>query len=280
MVEPLTEISNNETYLERLDPRVKLISLFTLASLLFIITDPIIILLILGILLTIWVFGGIPIRRLTRLLTGLVPLLLFTQIANGFLIPGRLLFTIDTYLLYPFPPSIGFSFDGSILALSMNLRILSIVIATPLLVYSTSINRLINGLVKLKMPYTLAFITSTALNLLPSFEKAITTISEAQRARGYVPLDQKSLFTKIRAYIPLLIPLIVASLRNADQLQTAIYSRAYGVSKTRTYYFDLKMGKADWSLLFLFITLVSYTVLLRVTVGFGALDQAMWFLNY
>ena len=64
----------------------------------------------------------------------------------------------------------------------------------------------------------------------------------AQKARG-ANLDTGNFVQKIKAMLPVLIPLFVSAFRRADELADALDSRCYNASPNRT---KMKVLKYEW----------------------------------
>ena len=67
---------------------------------------------------------------------------------------------------------------------------------------------------------------------------------DAQRSRG-LELDKGSFLNKIRNYIPILLPLIINSIRRSLELAEAMESRAFGSTQDRTNLYELNMKSSD-----------------------------------
>jgi energy-coupling factor transport system permease protein len=115
------------------------------------------------------------------------------------------------------------------------------------------------GLVKLGVPYVACFAFSTALRLVPTFAHTGATVVEAQRSRG-LELDTGSLWSRMKAYIPLMAPIFLVSIRNANLMAMALEARGFGSGKKRTFYLHLEMKPRDW------ITLAATAILLAGSI--------------
>jgi energy-coupling factor transport system permease protein len=87
-------------------------------------------------------------------------------------------------------------------------------------------------------------------------QKKSEMIQEAQRARGS-QIGKGGIIKSIKSYIPVLIPMIVDSLRMSDNLAIAMLSRGFGAMKTTTDLDEIKMHKCDF-----IISLLSFLILI------------------
>ena len=113
-----------------------------------------------------------------------------------------------------------------------------------ILMFTTSQRDLVRALVKLGLRFDFGLALAISLRFLPTLSATLDSIKDAQRARG-LELDKGGLLRRARNYVAVLVPTIVSALRTADLLSLALQSRAYGAKADRTYLRDLKMRRAD-----------------------------------
>ncbi|MFQ6053098.1 MAG: energy-coupling factor transporter transmembrane component T family protein, partial [Candidatus Bathyarchaeia archaeon] len=85
---------------------------------------------------------------------------------------------------------------------------------------------------------------------------------DAQRSRG-LELERGSILARIRNYIPILLPLIINSIRRSLELAEAMESRAFGASRDRTNLYELKMGARDYAVLIASVLALAVAVYVR-----------------
>lgn len=93
------------------------------------------------------------------------------------------------------------------------------------------------GLYSIKVPYKIATIVSIAFRYIPDISRDFSDIKISMQARG-MELDSKrtGLFTRLKQYILILMPLIIISFERVGNIANAMDLRGYGKGKTRTYY--------------------------------------------
>jgi energy-coupling factor transport system permease protein len=129
------------------------------------------------------------------------------------------------------------------------------------------------ALIQLHVPFDFAFILAMATRYVPTLAQEAQTIIDAQMSRG-LELQKGNIVRQIRNYVPVLIPLIVSSIRRAFSVAESLESRAFGSTKKRTYLHVLRMAKKDW-LVVLVITLgMAFSIYLNFFVGLP--DWATW----
>jgi len=112
------------------------------------------------------------------------------------------------------------------------------VFVSAIFTYTTSIDHFLLVLRKLRISYKIAFILATGIRFIPTMEKKAHQIIDAQKTRG-AQFQTGGLLYKIRAYIPVMIPMIVESLRMSENLAMAMLNRGFGATKNWTVLDDL-----------------------------------------
>lgn len=106
----------------------------------------------------------------------------------------------------------------------------------------TKLNDLANAVVQyLHVPYCYAFTITTAVRFVPIFSYEMTQITEAQMARG-VEYDTKNPFKKLQLMMPLIVPLLVTSVRKADSCALAAEERGFYLRTSKSSYYSYPFG--------------------------------------
>ena len=109
---------------------------------------------------------------------------------------------------------------------------------------TTSPEDLSEALLKLKFPYSLAFSLSLAFRFVPTMATETQIITDAQKSRGH-RIEEGGVIKKIRNLIPLLVPLLMNSIRRAFHVAEALETRAFGATKSPQSYFPLYFTSKD-----------------------------------
>ncbi|MDR3190765.1 MAG: energy-coupling factor transporter transmembrane protein EcfT [Lactobacillaceae bacterium] len=133
--------------------------------------------------------------------------------------------------------------DGVYNAIAIFVRFMLIILfstvltlTTPPLEVADAMEALMRPLKKLGVPVAeLALMLSIALRFVPTLMDEAEAIMNAQRARG-VEFNEGSVVKRIRAFIPLLIPLFINAIKRAIELGDAMEARGYRDSENRTKY--------------------------------------------
>jgi energy-coupling factor transport system permease protein len=179
--------------------------------------------------------AGIPPWRLlkTILIIGIASV--FIVIFQGLLYPGKtILFSVG-----PFKPTL----EGVEFGLTIALRVLSIVTASLTIARTTDPHDIFLSMVKLGMPYKLAYGMFIAIRFIPLMEYEAGNIQAAQYVRGIVK-QKGGIGNQIKQFRTFLIPFLAVGIRRADQSALAMEVRAFGLRPSRTYVRQLTFPKA------------------------------------
>ncbi|MGM0122998.1 cobalt transporter [Enterococcus sp. AZ194] len=136
-------------------------------------------------------------------------------------------------------------------------------LTTPPLELSDAIEYLLRPLKAIRFPvHEVSLMLSIALRFVPTLMDETEKIMNAQRARG-VDFGEGSLVQKMKAVVPLLIPLFVSSFNRAEDLATAMEARGYQGGEGRTKYRVLHWHMRDTIALVAFILLTVALVFFR-----------------
>ena len=210
--------------IHRLDPRAKLVILVIYIVALFLAVSWLSYGLMLAFLLTCIAISGIPAKSFVRGMKPLIMILVFTGVLNLFFTQG------ETVLVSFF--GITITLEGLVRAVFMVIRILMLITCTFLLTYTTSpisltdgLEALLSPLKKIKVPvHELSMMMCIALRFIPTLIEETDKIMSAQKARG-ADFETGKLTERVKALVPILVPLFVSAFRRADELATAMEGR-------------------------------------------------------
>lgn len=226
-----------KTIIHSLDPRTKLL-LAIIYSILAIIFEEIFILFFVFLSLFPFILAGQLFKKWIKSIRGMTFLFLLLIIFNT-------LFS---------------TFSKSI---SMILRIMIMVSSFSLFFLTVHPDDLMLSLLSLKVPYNIAFSFSLSFRFVPTIAIEAQNIIDAQKSRGY-EMEQGGLISQAKNLIPLLIPLIVCSMKRAFHIAEALDSRAFGSTKNRTYYYSISYTKKDWLITVILIIFFIFGIIVKV----------------
>jgi energy-coupling factor transport system permease protein len=116
--------------------------------------------------------------------------------------------------------------NGVMHAAVMTLRFIAMLLAGIFFLSVTALEDFSNGLMLLKVPYAAAFAVSLSFRLVNTFISTGFLIVEAQEARGN-DATRGNIIKRMKAYVPLLVPLILNGIKKAETLNLALESKGF-----------------------------------------------------
>ena len=249
------------SFIHRLDPRTKLIMLVVYIVALFVAVSWIsygLVSVFLGLCILI---SKIPLKNLVGGMKPLLVILIFTALLNLFLSPGETVW-LSFWV-------ITITKEGVIRAVLMVARIMMLVSGTFLLTYTTSpialtdgLESLLSPLKKIKLPvHELSMMMCIALRFIPTLIEETDKIMSAQKARG-ADFETGNILKRVKALVPILIPLFISAFRRADELATAMECRCYHGGDGRTKMKLLRYSRWDLETFIIGVLLLGAVIML------------------
>ena len=249
------------TIVHKLDPRTKLILTIIYITALFIADGVFAFFFMFAILVSCLSASRIKPRTALRGIKPVLIILIFMTILHLFFTKGEIV--IFEYR------SVVMTREGVFTAIFMAARIIMLIVGTFLLTYTTSpialtdgLEMMLNPLKKIKLPvHELAMMMSLALRFIPTLIEETDKIMSAQKSRG-ADFETGSILKRVKAIVPIIIPLFISAFRRADELATAMESRCYRGGEGRTRMKTLKASGRDYAALAFGAMVVAVVVLL------------------
>lgn len=235
-----------DSLVHKFDPRMKLVLTIVYIILLFAASNPLGLTLSLVFLVAMYGVAKIPFKLITKSLKPILPIILFTAVLNLFFVSGEGEPLVHFWVLNIYA-------EGLRYAILMAVRVMALIAGTSLLTYTTSpivltdaIEQLLKPLGRLHFPvHELAMMMTIALRFIPTLIEETEKIMNAQKARGAM-IDNGTFTQRIKALVPVLIPLFISAFRRADELAMAMECRCYRGGTGRTRLKVLRCEKQDY----------------------------------
>jgi energy-coupling factor transport system permease protein len=251
-----------KSLLHQLDPRSKLIFIFAFICIVFLANNFITYAILGAFTFIALILSKLSIRFILGGLKPILWLVLFTFFLH-------VLFTKEGEVLF----SVGFISvheEGLRQGVFISLRFFYLILITSLLTLTTSpisitdgLESLLNPLRKVKFPvHELALMMSISLRFIPTLMEETDKIMKAQMARG-AEFSSGPIKERLKAIVPLLIPLFVSSFKRAEDLAIAMEARGYRGGEGRTKYRLLTWRMGDTFILVTLVLLAAILVLFR-----------------
>ena len=252
--------------MHRLDPRFKLIFTVGFIVLAFMAKVAVSLWMVGLFLLVMILLSQIPLKMYLKTLKPIIPIVVITSVINA-------IYVTDGIPLISFW-KITVTSGGVLTAVYMSVRICLMILCSSMLTYTTTPTQLTDAIERLLSPlkyikldvHSLAMMMTIALRFIPTLIEETEKIMSAQKARG-ADLESGGLMSRIKALIPILIPLLISSFRRAAELADAMECRCYHGGEGRTRMKQLKPGAKDYVSLFVFLLVFAGVIVSNRTLS-------------
>ncbi len=254
-----------DSFVHRLDPRFKIVFLIGFIVAIFVASNFYGLAVCASVLIAAIAFSRVPFGKIVRAVRGVLFLVIFTALINILFHGGDTVYWSYGILCV--------SKEGILFSAYLVIRLVLLVVCSSLLTYTTTPVALTDGIESLLTPlkwirfpvHALALVMSIALRMIPILMDETERIKNAQKARG-ADFESGNLFKRVKAFIPVLVPLLLSAFRRADELGDAMDARCYNGGH-RTKYKKLRFSWRDLVGALLGAALITGVVLLRVYLG-------------
>lgn len=254
-----------KSQIHKMDPRVKLLLMIAVIVAIFV-AGNFYALALTGIFtILVAVLSCVGLNKYLKNLKSILPILIFTALINVFYgDTGRVLVSFWRFEIRT---------SGLERAAFMAVRIILLIFISSVLTYTTTPNDLTDGIERLLSPlrviglgtavHTLAMMMTIALRFIPTLIEEAEKIMNAQKARG-ADLEIGNLLQRVKALIPILVPLLISSVRRAYDLAEAMECRCYNGGEGKTRMKQMKLCAVDFVSVFITALLIASVIFLNV----------------
>ncbi len=261
-----------DTFIHRLDPRIKILSLILLMVAIFISYSTWEMTFIIGGILLVFIFllaaiSKTSFKALFKSLRAMWFLIIFLLLINILVKPKspvNIAFSIGSLDIY---------WESIFQSLKIILRLFLMITLTMILTTSTkpldltyALEWYMKPLKLIRFPtHEVAMTISIALRFIPTLLIEVERIMKAQTSRG-VDFKHGKISSRFKAIISLIIPLFISSFQRAEELADSMEARGYNPKAKRTTYHKLHFA---WNDLF---ALLLCAIFMAATIVFSTMD--------
>lgn len=259
------DVRENRSFMERLDPRVKMVSALAIMFSAFAIRSfwqLLVAALLTGMIVAI---SGISVKQLFKSVHVFLALFVFCGLLNIFFVrSGNVLTNIG-----PIP----ITDDGVRIAILYACRFVVVIIVGAVFLATTTPTAITDAFEALLKPFAklgmhaqeIALVMSLALRFLPTLGSEAKAIVDAQSVRGG-SIETGTFVQRIKAMTAIIIPVFAGAIRHADNLSLALDARCYEEGIMRTHWRIMRIAKRDIAVVGVG---VSYIAALALIAGLG-----------
>ncbi|MGN1124521.1 MAG: energy-coupling factor transporter transmembrane component T family protein [Eubacterium sp.] len=242
----------------KMDARMKIVLTIMLITSIFICKTVFSLLLVILSATALVLVSKIPLKTVYKSVKPLAVIIAITAVLNLFYGEGEPLVTLGRLKITE---------AGIMASIFMAVRIITLVVISSLLTYTTSPTELTDGLERLLKPLTylkidvhsVSMTMTIALRFIPTLIEEIDKIMSAQKSRG-ADMDSGGLIHRVKALVPVLIPLFVSAFRRANELAYAMECRCYRGGNGRTKMKVMKLHARDFVSLFVVLLFIAVLI--------------------
>lgn len=248
--------------IHRLDPRIKLIGTIVYIVSLFLFDSFFGYIFTTLFMASVIIASKVPFKYIVKGLKSIIVLLMFTVAFNLFLTSGE-------HVIFKWG-FITLTWEGIRIAVFMAIRLISLILGSSLMTFTTTPNQLTDGLESLLGPlkvihvpvHEVSMMMSIALRFIPILLEETDKIMKAQQARG-ADFETGGIIKRAKAMVPILVPLFISAFRRAGDLAMAMEARCYRGGKGRTKMKPLKYKACDLTAFCIFIVYIAAIVVMN-----------------
>lgn len=219
--------------IHKIDPRFKIVLIIAYICFLFVANNFISLAFMMITVVTILILTKISAKMYFRGLKPIFIVILFTSVLNVFYGSGEPLWQWGFLKI---------TMNGISNAVFVSIRIIALILISCVLTYTTSPTDLTDALERLMKPlgifkikvHEIAMMMTIALRFVPTLLEETDKIINAQKARG-ADMESGNIIQKLKAMVPVLVPLFISAFNRAYELAIAMECRCYrgGTGRTR-----------------------------------------------
>lgn len=258
----LGQFMPGNSIMHKLDPRAKILLLLTFIVLIFCTFNFYALGFVALSVIAIILMSGVPVKMYLKSLKVILVIVLITFVLNMFYGTG------EPILEWGF---LKITLSGIYRAIFVTVRIVCLILVSSCLTFTTSPTDLTDAIERLMKPLTvfhvkvheIAMMMTIALRFVPTLLEETDKIMSAQKARG-ADMESGNIVQKVKALIPVLIPLFASAFRRAYELAMAMECRCYQGGEGKTRMKSLHIKKLDVAGFIVTILLIGGVVLWNV----------------
>ncbi len=251
--------------IHKLDPRLKLFLLIAIIVFVFIANSFISLSVMALLIVAVCLLSKVPFKVYLRSFKVILPIIIITSLLNAFYITeGTKILDLGILSVYT---------GGLIRALFMSVRIILLILISSVLSFTATPTELTDSIESLLSPlkliglgsavHILSMMMSIALRYIPILIAETDKIMSSQRSRG-ADTESGNLINKIKALVPIIIPLLISSFRRSFELADAMESRCYNGGVGRVRMKRMHLSKFDY--IALSVCVITFAVVILINI--------------
>ncbi len=254
-----------DSVVHKLDPRMKIVLILLMMTSVFFCKSFVSLALTFCVTVAIVLISKISIKAILKGLKPILVIVIFTSLLNLFYGSGEPIFKLWVFKITQ---------NGIYNAIFMSFRVILLVVNGLMLTYTTTPTSLTDAIESLLKPlhtvfkldiHSLAMTMTIALRFIPTLIEEVDKIMSAQKSRG-ADMESGNFIKRVKAIVPVLIPLFVSSFRRANDLAYAMECRCYRGGEGRTKMKQMHLVGKDYAALIFVVLYIAGIIVINIFV--------------
>jgi len=152
--------------------------------------------------------------------------------------------------------------EGLMVALGIGLNIIHLLLAFSVLILTTKPSDLVEVLVQKGLSPKIGYVLGSVFQIIPQMSATMETIIDAQRSRGME--TEGNILTRIKAFIPLIEPVVMNSLIATRERAIALEVRGFNCSNKKSFLKSYEPTKGDHLVYIILTSILILSVIGRI----------------
>lgn len=157
--------------------------------------------------------------------------------------------------------------EGLLYSLGIVLNVFNILLSICVLIFSTKPSDMIEGFIERGFSPRIGYVFISIFQLIPQMSNTMGTITDAQRSRGMEV--EGSLMVRIKAFLPLISPVVMSSLTDTKERAIALEVRGFNAKNKKVFLYEKKKTTTDKVIRVLLIVIMAAAIIWRVMTWLG-----------
>lgn len=254
MAKSMTLYVDKNSLIHKMDPLTKLMYVIVSIAITYIMPDHLFVLTVTLISLLMLTIGKV-FRKIVPIIAISIILIISIIIVQGAFHPDNetVLFSIGAFSFYK---------EGLSYGLLLTLRVINMLCAFGILILTTKPDELVERLIKIGMSPKIGYVILSVLQIIPQMQATVGKITDAQRSRGME--TEGNLLVRMKAFIPLIGPVVLNSLNDTRERAIALEMRGFNMKNKKTFLNETKFYRYQGVIQLLLILIFAGTIVWRI----------------
>jgi len=152
--------------------------------------------------------------------------------------------------------------EGLVYAFLLSMRVINMLCAFGIVILTTKPDELVEALIKKGMSPKIGYVFLSVLQIIPQMQATMGKITDAQRSRGME--TEGSLWIRIKAFFPLIVPVVLNSLNDTRERAIALEIRGFNAKRKKTFLNEAKTYPFPQFIKIILVSLFLFAIAWRI----------------